>query len=96
MTRKELRIEIIALLGTAILAGLLFWLALYLAGIVMLLPAALVLLVALLLLQRKMRNPQSFAEYAVFAWLLATQASLLIAILMRVLPSLGPKIGGLI
>ncbi|MGH8274285.1 MAG: hypothetical protein ACRES9_08565 [Gammaproteobacteria bacterium] len=96
MTRKELRIEVIALLGTAILAGLLFWLALYLVGIAILLPAALVLFVALAALQRKMRNLQSLAEYAIFAWLLATQAGLLIAILMRLAPSLGPKIGGLI
>ncbi len=96
MTRKALVTEIVAVAGTAFLASLLLWLSLYLGGILMLLPAVVVLIFTLALLQHKMRNLQSLAEYAVFAWLLATQASVVVAILIRVLPSLGRHIGGIV
>ncbi len=96
MTRKAFVTEVIALAGTTALAFLLFWLSLYLAGIVVILPAALTFFIAIAVLWRKMRNLQSFAEYGVFAWLVATQVSVLVGILLRVVPSLGSPFDALI
>ncbi|MGH8161977.1 MAG: hypothetical protein ACRESR_07540 [Gammaproteobacteria bacterium] len=70
------------------MAFLLFGLSLYLAGIVVILPAALTLFIALAVLWRKIRNFQSFAEYGVFAWLVAAQVSILVGILLQVVPNL--------
>jgi len=86
MTRSDITREIIILTGTGGIAGLLLWMAVYLAGPIALLPAAGVLLAGLFWLTRKVRNGVALAERASLACMVAAQAGLLAAVIMRVLP----------
>jgi len=86
MTRSDIAREIVILTGTSGIAGLLMWMAVYLAGPVVLLPAAAVLLVALTRLTRPAMHGVVLAERASLAGLLCAQAGLLAAVIMRVLP----------
>lgn len=86
MTRKEIGRDTVILLGTSGMAGALFWMAVYLAGPLPLLPGAVALVLALAWLTRHADHGVALAERAALAGLLAAQASLLAAIVVHVLP----------
>lgn len=86
MTRKEFAREAVIVAGTGALSGALFWMAVFLAGPIVVLPGAGVLLVALIWFARKMKTAQLVAERTAMACLFAAQASLFVAVVMEVLP----------
>lgn len=86
MTRKEIGRETVILLGTSGVAGALFWMAVYLAGPIPLLPGAVVLGLALAWVTRHAGHSVVLAERAALAFLVAAQASLLAAVILHVLP----------
>lgn len=88
MTRKLLITEAITLSAATVLDGLLLWMSLFIAGMLMLIPAAVAWLIFLAAFSKRMRTPRLFAEYGLVSCLLAAQVSLVIAIVMRVFPSL--------
>jgi hypothetical protein len=88
--------EIFTLSGAMMLTGLLLWISVYIVGIVMLIPAAAAWLVFLVLFGKRMQTPKLLAEYGLVSGLLAAQIGILIAILMRVLPSLAQPLANLI
>jgi hypothetical protein len=87
MTRREIAREIVIVAGTAGLSGTLFWMSVYLAGPIAIVPGAGVLFLALSWFARRMTTPQLVAERTVVACLLAAQASLLTAVILEVLPA---------
>lgn len=86
MTRKVLGRETVILTGTGGIAGVLFWMGIYLAGPISIIPGAVALLVALALFRRRMTDGQALAERTMMACLLAAQVSLLAAVCIEVLP----------
>lgn len=88
MTRGEQLKEALIVLGTAAVASLLFWMALYIGGPTMLIPAAAVLCLMLLRFRTRMVSARLVAERGVLACLLAAQASLFVAIMFYVVPDL--------
>lgn len=86
MTGKEIGRETVILLGTSAMAGVLFWMSVYLAGPFPLVPGAAALALALAWVTRHAGHGVVLAERAAMASLLAAQASLLAAIIVHVLP----------
>lgn len=96
MIRKMLITEIFTISGTMILAGLLLWISIHMVGPVMLIPTAVAWLVFLVLFAKRMRTPKLLAEYGLVSSLLAAQVGILVAIVMRLLPSLAQPLANLI
>lgn len=96
MTRRNWIKEAMILLCTAGIAVLLLWMALYTAGAMMCVPGAVVLFVSLLRFRPRMTSPLLLMERGVLACLIAAQASLLSAIILRVLPSLIHQMSNLV
>jgi len=86
MSRSDIAREIVILSGTGAIAGLLMWMALYLAGPLALVPGAAVLLAAIAYLTRRTTRGIVLAERVSLATLLAAQAGLLAAVIVRVIP----------
>lgn len=87
MTHGEIARESVIVGGTVALSGALFWMAIFLAGPIPVFPGAGVLLLALAWSLRRMTSGWRLAERAAVACLFAAQASLLTAVILKVLPA---------
>lgn len=86
MAEKKLPSRVITLTGGGSIATLLFWMALYLAGLVTLLVGAGTLLVTAALLSRGAHSVWTLTERFLISSLMAAQASLLVAAIIRLAP----------
>ena len=86
MVQQPLAARIIIISGTAAIAALLFWMALYVLGPLVLVVNVAALAVAIAWLTRHAMNGWILAERVLIASLVAGQAGLIVAVLVRVAP----------
>lgn len=86
MTGKDIAREAVIVLGTGAVSGAIFWMGVYLAGPIAILPGAGALFLALASFQRRMSNARLVAERGALACLLAAQTTLLAAVCIEMLP----------
>ena len=86
MSHKITPARAVTAIGTGGIAGILFWMSLYLAGPEALLAGAVALAVAIAWFTRKAESLWAMSEHLLVACLIAAQASLFSAIVLKVIP----------
>ena len=86
MAQQTLAARIITISGTGTIAALLFWMALYILGPLILVVNVVALAIGIAWLTRHTRNGWGLAERVLIASLVAGQAGLIVAMLIRVAP----------
>lgn len=86
MAQTTLSYKIITLVGAGSIASVLFWMALYLAGPEALIAGVIALVAGIAWLTRGARSVWALVEGSIIACLVAGQASILLAALVKIMP----------
>lgn len=86
MTHKDIIARAIIAIGAGGIAGILFWMSLYLAGPEALFAGVIALAVGIAWFTRNVHNLGALSERLLIACLIAAQASLLSATILKVVP----------
>jgi len=86
MRKKVLAARLIVVGGTGSTAALLFWMAIYMVGPLVLVANVIALAIGIAWLTRKIEDGWALAERTLVACIVAGQAGLIVAMLIRVAP----------
>lgn len=86
MAQEKLSYKVVTLAGAGGIAGILFWMSLYLAGPEALIAGVIALVAGIAWLTRGSRSVWALVEGSIIACLIAGQASVLLAAIMTIVP----------